>query len=207
MLRKSLALGLAGLIISISLPALAHAQLVDANPKANQVLISSPSQFRLNFSDQLVVLGEGSNWLKVEDSKGLVVSAPAAVLGSELVAQALGTLKAGSYRLSYRVLSEDGHPVEGSYRFTVAQTGLKFISSSHNAKAITLNFSQVLAKSTKVTVIGPNSKPVTGSLNFTQRGVIFSFKAKPAAGRYVVHYLAETAAGETLRGSLRLSYR
>lgn len=207
MLRKSLALALAGLIISISLPALAHAQLVDANPKANQVLTSSPSQFRLNFSDQLVVLGEGSNWLKVEDSKGLIVSAPAAVLGSELVAQAMGALSSGSYKLSYRVLSEDGHPVEGSYRFTVAQTSLKLISSSLGARAITLNFNQALTKATKVTVVGPNSKPVMGSLRFSQRGVIFSFKGKPAFGRYVVHYLAKTASGETLRASLRLSYR
>lgn len=207
MLRKSLALGLAGLIISIALPVLAHAQLIDSQPKANQVLSTSPSQFRLNFSDQLINLGEASNWLKVEDSKGAIVSSPSVLNGGEITAMPLQTLKPGKYQVSWRVLSEDGHPIQGSYNFTVQAEKLLLQKISRTQKAVTLSFNQKLESGTKITVIGPRSKQIRGSVKLTNNQAVFSFATKPAPGRYVVYYLAKSSGGQTLRGNVTITYR
>jgi methionine-rich copper-binding protein CopC len=96
-------------MVSIGLPALAHAQLIDAEPKANQVLSSSPTQFKLTFSDTLINLGPTSNWLRVESAQGELVSADAVLNGNQLSALPLQALKPGKYQLIWRVLSEDGH--------------------------------------------------------------------------------------------------
>lgn len=207
MLRKSLALGLAGLIISIALPALAHAQLIDSQPKANQVLSTSPSQFRLNFSDQLINLGEASNWLKVEDAKGGIVSSPSVLNGGEITAMPLQTLKPGRYQVSWRVLSEDGHPIQGSYNFTVQAEKLLLQKNSHTQRAVTLSFNQKLESGTKITVTGPRSNQIRGSVTITNNQAVFSFATKPALGRHVVYYLAKSSGGQTLRGNFTITYR
>jgi methionine-rich copper-binding protein CopC len=206
-LKRALALALAGLMVSIGLPASAHAQLIDAEPKANQVLSSSPTQFKLTFSDTLINLGPTSNWLRVESAQGELVSADAILNGNQLSALPPQALKPGKYQLTWRVLSEDGHPVQGSYQFTVAIQDLALQKRSFTNKAATLIFSQNLALGTKVTVVGPGSKTQKGIFSLKDKQAIFRFSGRPAPGRYVVYYLAKTAQGLILRGSFSVNYK
>jgi methionine-rich copper-binding protein CopC len=206
-LKRALALALAGLMVSIGLPALAHAQLIDAEPKANQVLSSSPTQFKLTFSDTLINLGPTSNWLRVESAQGQMVSADGVLNGNQLSALPLQALKPGKYQLTWRVLSEDGHPVQGSYQFTVANQDLALQKRTFTKQAVTLIFSQNLAFGTKVTVVGPGSKAQKGTSRITDKQAIFRFSARPAPGRYVVYYLAKTAQDLMLRGSFSVNYK
>ncbi len=194
-------------MVSIGLPALAHAQLIDAEPKANQVLSSSPTQFRLTFSDTLINLGPTSNWLRVESAQGGLVSADAILNGNQLSALPLQALKPGKYQLTWRVLSEDGHPVQGSYQFTVEIQDLDLQKRSFTNQAVTLTFGQSLAVGTKVTVVGPGSKAQKGTFSIKDKQAIFRFSARPAPGRYVVYYLAKTAQGLMLRGSFSVNYK
>jgi methionine-rich copper-binding protein CopC len=194
-------------MVSIGLPALAHAQLIDAEPKANQVLSSSPTQFKLTFSDTLINLGPTSNWLRVESAQGELVSADAVLNGNQLSALPLQALKPGKYQLIWRVLSEDGHPVQGSYQFTVSDQSLALQKRSFNNQAVTLTFGQSLAVGTKVTVVGPGSKAQKGTSSIKDKQAIFRFSARPAPGRYVVYYLAKTAQGLMLRGSFSVNYK
>lgn len=207
MLRRTLALALAGLLTFVTLPALAHAQLVESSPKANQTLTASPSEFRLFFSDELIDLGPASNWLKVENSQGVVVSTDWVLNGNQLSAKPTQALKPGKYQLTWRVLSEDGHPIQGNYEFTVASALLVLQKTSHNQKTVTLSFSQKLERDTKVTVSGPGSKPIRGTLKLSNGQAVFSFAAKPVAGKYVVYYLAKSSGGLTLRGNFAITYR
>lgn len=207
MLRKSLALTLAGLLTAITLPALAHAQLLESQPKANQVLSSSPAEFRLNFSDELIDLGLASNWLKVEDSQGVVVSTDSVLNGNQISAKPTQVLKPGKYQLTWRALSEDGHPIQGNYEFTVQSAQILLQKTSHTQKVVTLSFSQKLATGTKITITGPGSKSITGKVKLTATQVVFSFATKPAAGKYVVYYLAKSVGGQTLRGNFIISYK
>ena len=207
MLRKSLALTLAGLLTAITLPALAHAQLLESQPKANQVLSASPAEFRLNFSDELIDLGAASNWLKVENSQGEVVSTDSVLNGNQISAKPTQVLKPGKYQLTWRVLSEDGHPIQGNYEFTIQSAQILLQKTSHTQKAVTLFFNQKLATGTKITITGPGSKSITGKLKLTATQAVFSFTNKPAAGKYAVYYLAKSSGGQTLRGNFSITYK
>ena len=191
----------------MTLPALAHAQLVDASPKANQTMSASPSEFRLFFSDELIDLGPASNWLKVENAQGVVVSTDSVVNGNQVSANPTQALKPGKYQLTWRVLSEDGHPIQGNYEFTVTSAQLLLQKTSHTQKTVTLSFSQKLETGTKVTVTGPGSKSIKGTVKLTNGQAVFSFASKPAAGKYVVYYLAKSSGGLTLRGNFTITYR
>lgn len=191
----------------MTLPALAHAQLVDASPKANQTMSASPSEFRLFFSDELIDLGPASNWLKVENAQGVVVSTDSVLNGNQVSAKPTQALKPGKYQLTWRVLSEDGHPIQGNYEFTVTSAQLLLQKTSHTQKTVTLSFSQKLETGTKVTVTGPGSKSIKGTVKLTNGQAVFSFASKPAAGKYVVYYLAKSSGGLTLRGNFSITYR
>ena len=191
----------------MTLPALAHAQLVDASPKANQTMSASPSEFRLFFSDELIDLGPASNWLKVENAQGVVVSTDSVLNGNQVLAKPTQALKPGKYQLTWRVLSEDGHPIQGNYEFTVTSAQLLLQKTSHTQKTVTLSFSQRLETGTKVTVTGPGSKSIKGTVKLTNGQAVFSFASKPAAGKYVVYYLAKSSGGLTLRGNFSITYR
>lgn len=191
----------------MTLPALAHAQLVEASPKANETLTASPGEFRLFFSDELIDLGPASNWLKVENAQGVVVSTDSVLNGNQVSAKPTQALKPGKYQLTWRVLSEDGHPIQGNYEFTVTGAQLLLQKTSNNQKTVTLSFNQKLEAGTKVTVTGPGSKLIKGTVKLTNNQAVFSFATKPAAGKYVIYYLAKSSGGLTLRGNFSIAYR
>jgi methionine-rich copper-binding protein CopC len=105
------------------------------------------------------------------------------------------------------VLSEDGHPIQGNYEFTVTSAQLLLQKTSHTQKTVTLSFSQKLETGTKVTVTGPGSKSIKGTVKLTNGQAVFSFASKPAAGKYVVYYLAKSSGGLALRGNFSITYR
>lgn len=102
-------------------PASAHAQLVGANPKAKATIYVLPAEVKLMFSDDLIDLGD-SNQIEVTDPKGKRVDTAAnRLIGNQLSTGLKKSTQLGSYKITYRVLSEDGHPVSASYTFTLAK--------------------------------------------------------------------------------------
>lgn len=97
-------------------PALAHTSLVGSTPAPDAVVSSAP-EVTLVFSEpvsarhvQVVVTGPDGAEL---------ADGPVQVSGST-VSRSLAALPAsGGYRLAYRVLAEDGHPVTGEVPFRV----------------------------------------------------------------------------------------
>lgn len=98
----------------------AHAALLSSEPKANATLATSPPRIRLVFSEELEpTLGR----IALEGADGR--ARPLAAKGDPhdvhaLIAPIDSTLAPGAYRVIWRVVSADGHPVEGSYVFHVA---------------------------------------------------------------------------------------
>ena len=96
-----------------------HATLVSSEPAANAVLVTSPPRLRLVFSEPIearlssVVLASSGGL----EERLAVTADPRDV---HAVAGPLRLLAPGSYRLLWRVVSADGHPVSGSLPFTVA---------------------------------------------------------------------------------------
>ena len=97
----------------------AHAQLTSANPKQKSVITVMPKKVVLQFNEDLINLEPG-NLLRVTDPKGKAVQTGTVTVFGNQLSVALRTSKVlGKYRVNYRAISADGHPITGSYEFTL----------------------------------------------------------------------------------------
>ena len=95
----------------------AHASLAIATPGVGKVIYLSPKLVRLTFDEDLINLGN-SNQIKVTNSKGSVVSlSTTTVRGSSASVTLKKGLVYGTYLVSYRIVSADGHIVSSKYKF------------------------------------------------------------------------------------------
>ena len=123
MIKKILIL-CAALMISSPITAFAHGEITQAIPAADSTVIAAPSEVSIEFDGKLQTLGnESINSLTVTDEQGQVISDPVSVVEGTKISNRLQlTDVTGLVSVHYRVVSEDGHPVEGDYSFTVGQT-------------------------------------------------------------------------------------
>ena len=112
-------LGLLTLLITIQ-PAYAHTKLVSASPAAGSTLEIWPTQIILEFDEELQNLGpEKANFLVVNNAVGDQVSETDEVIdGNKLIVTLSPNEVKGPVLVFYHVVSTDGHPVEGEYKFT-----------------------------------------------------------------------------------------
>lgn len=105
--------------------ALAHPKLVSSMP-ADKAEVASPQKIELQFSESLVTQFSGAN-LVMTGMPGMADHAPmkmaVKVSGSNdpksMVITPAQPLPAGSYRVDWRAVSSDTHPVTGNIAFTV----------------------------------------------------------------------------------------
>lgn len=112
------ALGLAVFTTVISATsAAAHAELVKITPERNARLTVAPTEVVLEFSEP--VSASFATVLVTTTGGAVVTRGTPAVVGAR-VTQALNPrLDAGTYRMAFRVVSADGHPLTGESGFTV----------------------------------------------------------------------------------------
>lgn len=101
--------------------AFAHAEIAKTSPIKNAILSQPPKSVWIEFGESLLTLDtKVVNTLTVTNSQGKRVDkSPTNVSGVRATTKIVGTLKKGTYLVTYRVVSEDGHPVKGSYSFSV----------------------------------------------------------------------------------------
>lgn len=113
-----LLMGLVAWAVLAANTALAHSDLVAAEPQPGAQLADSPAEIRLTFSEpvadgsRIVVLGE--NFAQVE---GLVPQFNPEI--PEQVYTPLPPLAPGVYTVQWAATSDDGHEVSGAYSFSV----------------------------------------------------------------------------------------
>ena len=102
--------------------AYAHTSLVSSVPVSGAVLNEVPAEVRIRFNEDLLLVDDKNpNRIEVINGVGQVVSGMSVVEGPEVfTALDLSFEPSGEYLVKYRVVSADGHPVEGEYQFTVA---------------------------------------------------------------------------------------
>ncbi|MEI9906633.1 MAG: copper resistance CopC family protein [Actinomycetota bacterium] len=108
--------------LALSTPfASAHAELVSTNPASGAVLKDLPASVRLEFDEDLLVLNQhNTSVLIVKDRFGTEIEEGDAVVdGRFLTVDLPPTHEFGEFSVTYRVVSDDGHPVQGSYAFEV----------------------------------------------------------------------------------------
>ncbi|MBL7259545.1 copper resistance CopC family protein [Paractinoplanes lichenicola] len=117
MRRVLVALAAVVAVLLPSSPAWAHAQLLSSAPAAGAALAASPAVVTLRFSEEL-----NPSFITIVLSDAAQQRVPA---GAPVVAAATATVAVdspvenGAYTVAYRVVSKDGHTVQGSYAFTV----------------------------------------------------------------------------------------
>ena len=82
-----------------------------------------PSVISIEFDGKLQTLGtEKINLITVTDSSGQVISDRISLVEGAKLSTKISILDStGLISVQYRIVSEDGHPVEGDYSFTVSE--------------------------------------------------------------------------------------
>ncbi|MGH7004550.1 MAG: copper resistance CopC family protein, partial [Alphaproteobacteria bacterium] len=94
----------------------AHAVLLGSDPEHRAVLPSAPARIVLRFNEPVTPVD-----LRVLDARGqaLVLPRPAHAVDRDVQVELPAKLGAGTYVVSFRVTSADGHPVGGALLFAV----------------------------------------------------------------------------------------
>lgn len=116
--RAAALLAAAALTALTALPAAAHDELTAVSPEPGSVLTTAPDDIELTFSGEVVDIG---HQVRVTDSEGAsVTDGPPEPAGQRVVQPLADTGAADeTYDVVWRVVSGDGHPIEGSFSYDV----------------------------------------------------------------------------------------
>jgi len=138
--RLAALLGLSALWLSLlCTPALAHARLIQTDPADGERLSWPPEQVQLRFNEPIEaaftpVKVFGPQGGRIDRDNARVAPDDARVLVVDLKDLSEGH-PTGVYTVEWRVTSADGHPVNGSYEFTVTDPGPGELQSNAQAGA------------------------------------------------------------------------
>ena len=103
-------------LVTLGAPgASAHDQLISTDPADGAVLAAPPSELSVTFSEPVLNI---SPTIAVTGPDGPVTTS-VAVTDTVVTATLPDGLADGDYTVAWRVVSADGHPVQGSFRFTI----------------------------------------------------------------------------------------
>lgn len=97
-------------------PASAHANLVSTDPVEGAILEEAPEQVTFTFDEPVSLVADG---LQVFDATGAAVEVAAGSRDEVVTGDLGGGLDDGTYVVTWRVVSADGHPIAGSLTFHV----------------------------------------------------------------------------------------
>ena len=142
--------------------AFAHANLTGANPAGRSQIEMMPSEVWLEFDENLQTLGDTPiNFLIVKDSKGLRLDNEIAqVAGARLYTQIIKDAQPGKISMTYRIVSSDGHPIEGTVSFTLLALESSVTPTPKNSPTIDV---------TKETQVRPTPSPSKSESNETEK--------------------------------------
>ncbi|MGK5519133.1 copper resistance CopC family protein, partial [Micromonospora sp. URMC 107] len=130
------ALTTAALLLVPAAPAAAHNTLRAASPADGERLTTPPTRVTLEFAQRLdpafttIALTDA-------DRRKVPTGAPT-VDGTKGTVTVDETLGEGTYTVAYRIVSADGHPVQGSYRFTVVGVAAAGVSGPGCCRSVGL---------------------------------------------------------------------
>lgn len=104
-----------------ALPAAAHDELIGTDPAADAVLEALPAQITLSYSAD-VLTDAGATVIEVTDAAGTSLTDGAPKASGAEVTQALAGPASGTVTVAWRVVSSDGHPIDGEFAFSVPES-------------------------------------------------------------------------------------
>ncbi|ADD45412.1 copper resistance CopC/CopD family protein [Stackebrandtia nassauensis] len=109
----------AAVLVLSAVPASAHATLVSSTPQANKTVPEAPDEVVIKFSEPVSVVASGTGVTAPDGSKAHAATPKSE--GEQVRYQLRGGLPDGTYVVSYRVISADGHPVPGGFTFSIGK--------------------------------------------------------------------------------------
>ncbi|MGH9002837.1 MAG: copper resistance CopC family protein [Acidimicrobiia bacterium] len=100
----------------------AHTALVEARPADGSVVARAPVEVVLSFTGPIQE-GFAAEVAVTAPGGRSVTAGPVRVQGSVVVQDVRALPGPGTYRVGYRVVSDDGHPVFGTYAFRYGPSG------------------------------------------------------------------------------------
>ena len=129
-LSPIVALGVLGIFALGATPAYAHDQLVGSSPADRTSLATAPKQITLFFEEPPAA---GFTALVVIAPDGSRVDSGSPVIRGATLMTTLHALTAnGHYTVTFRIMSDDGHPVAGTLGFTLTMTAGKPTPAASN---------------------------------------------------------------------------
>jgi len=122
--RRGILAGLLAAVFGLLLasPASAHAELVASTPGNGARLAQAPAEVQMRFTEAVNLIPGG---IRLVDEAGASVrTSEPAVAGHTLTWRMPTDLAQGSYVVSWRVVSSDGHPVAGAFSFGIGTPAL-----------------------------------------------------------------------------------
>lgn len=110
-----------GLIAGTAAPAFAHSAVIDTSPAA-KALVSEVTEVSVTANEELLDIGKNAKGfvLAVKDSDGAFYGDGCVSVDGDTATMPVKLALRGKYTVSYRVVSNDGHPVEGKFTFEFA---------------------------------------------------------------------------------------
>jgi len=116
---KRVSIGLLALLlfsISNSYSSYAHSSMIEQIPKGNATITEMPQEVKLIFDEELLDLGSGNSVIVRNPDGKEVTTGATKLLSSNISRDLTASTMPGKYSVSYRVVSADGHVVEGTYQ-------------------------------------------------------------------------------------------
>lgn len=104
-------------LVSTAVPAAAHDQLLSSAPADGETLTTAPTELALTFNAELAAIGTAV-LVAAPDGTDVTAGEPVTAGTGVTVPLAPG-LTGGAYQVTWRVTSSDGHPIEGTFTFTL----------------------------------------------------------------------------------------
>ena len=109
-------------ILGVAAPAQAHNYLVSSSPTVDSTISELPAAFSVTTNEPLLNLAEdGSGFaLQVTDAAGRYYGDGCLSIDGATLSMGTSLGEAGTYKVVWQVVSEDGHPVSDEFTFTWA---------------------------------------------------------------------------------------
>lgn len=106
------------LFIIPSNTALAHTGMTNSSPADGEEVVGEVHEVALEFNTSI----ESTSTVKVSDENGEEIDINNIVIDDRVMTGAfMSPLDNGTYTVDWKIIGEDGHPIQGSYIFVVSQ--------------------------------------------------------------------------------------
>ncbi|WP_335715047.1 copper resistance CopC family protein [Neobacillus drentensis] len=132
MMFKKISLIASMLFFLLGTTVFAHSHLESSSPKNGEVLTQPLKEIALTFETTL----ESTSTFTLEDSKGTSIPlSKVSIEGNKLIGTLNNELANGGYKIHWKIIGTDGHPLEGDISFSVQLPAKQTTSAAASASS------------------------------------------------------------------------